>query len=102
MKVYIVIPNTQFNVSCKACKDLKPCQYGLLSVLVDLGKINFMPFEGEFESAEHLPALLKSCKMHFCLIFQMFAFQSIHSNHFCFIFCFIFLPNNPKIKPKMR
>jgi hypothetical protein len=34
-------------------------------------------FEVEFECAECLPALPKTCKMHFVLILVIFAFQSV-------------------------
>ena len=53
-------------------------------------------------------ALPEVGKMHFCFIFKIFAFQSIHGSHFWFHFLFhfliIFLPNNendPKMKLKM-
>ena len=45
-------------------------------------KKNCQVFEVEFECAEYLPAFPKTCKMHFVLIFVIFAFQSVHSNHF--------------------
>jgi len=35
-----------------------------------------------FEYAEHLPVCWTSWKMHFVVIFKMFVFWSIHSNHF--------------------
>jgi hypothetical protein len=35
-----------------------------------------------FEHAEHLSACRTACKMHFVLIFKIFAFQSVHSSHF--------------------
>ena len=60
-----------------------------------------------------MPSTVSTCrtswKMHFVVIFQMFAFGEFHGNlfslHFLFDFVTIFLPNNendPKMKPKMR
>ena len=50
-------------------------------------------------------ALLEVGKMHFCFIFKIFAFWSVHSSHFwshfLFHFLIIFLPNNEN-DPKMR
>jgi hypothetical protein len=60
MKEYIVIVLSSISsISCNLKTVLSfPSQQ---RVSVDLGKINFMcddvSFEGEFESAEHLPAL---------------------------------------------
>ena len=50
-------------------------------------------------------ALPEVGKMHFCFIFKIFAFRSVHSSHFLFHFLFhfliIFLPNSEN-DPKMR
>jgi hypothetical protein len=59
-----------------------------------------------------MPSTVSTCrtswKMHFVVIFQMFAFRGVHSNHFSLHFQFhfvtIFLPNkknDPKMELKM-
>ena len=43
-----------------------------------------------FDYAENLYGCRKPCKMHFVLIFVIFAFQGVHGYHFYVIFDFIF------------
>ena len=46
-------------------------------------------FEVEFECAEHCQHSRSTCKMHFALIFVIFAFRGVHGSHFYVIFIFI-------------